>query len=83
MLTVTKKTTKQVPVEVVRFRWVGSVKGPLAQKLPCTVCRKPIGRNRFGVAWLKQNGGKEYSARLCEQCGEKAEIEQSNNRKGE
>ena len=73
MLTKTVKTTKQVPVNVLTFKWNEPVsQGGLLAELPCTACKKPIGDKRWGLAWAEDKKGK-YAMRLCDKCGEKAE----------
>lgn len=71
MLTKTIKTTKQIPINVIQFEWLEPVSKNF-RNLPCTACRKPIGDQRFGLAWATDEKGK-YSMRLCNNCGEKAE----------
>ncbi len=73
MLTKTVKTTKQVPVDVINFKW----HEPTALvSLRCSACRKPIGDKRWGGAWIRDEKG-ERGMRLCEQCGIKAEPQSS------
>ena len=72
MLTRTVKTTKQVPVEIIKFEWSAPVTNSLLCKSPCSACKKPIGQTRWGIGWYEDNKGKR-SMRLCESCGIKAE----------
>ncbi len=75
MLTITKRTTKKVPVTVLNCKWLGATKGEkLAAKLKCKTCGKLIGHDRFGIAWL-QEGNNQFSARLCGSCMNQAEIQ--------
>lgn len=72
MLTKTVKTTKQVPVKVIRFKWGGIVSKKL-RTLPCTACRGSVGdQKEFGMAWIVDEKGKR-PMRLCNECGKKAE----------
>ena len=79
MLTKTIKTTKQVPVNIIKFKWFGPVSEKL-HNLRCTACRSPIGDKDWGQAWAEDEKGK-YPMRLCNKCGKKAEQALKDNQK--
>lgn len=63
---------ENVPADILNFSWKEPVSKPL-QNLKCTTCKQPIADKKWALAWIRENG-KEYSARLCEKCGEVSEI---------
>jgi hypothetical protein len=72
------RTYKLVPVDVVSFRWCGTVTGEDMGKLKCSACHEPIGTEKtFGVAWI---GTPELgrSLRLCHNCGVTADLSARN-----
>ncbi len=72
-LTITKHTTRQVPVEVLNMRWSNSLtEGAIACGFRCSACRGKLGARRFSVAFIR-DGKVERSMRLCESCSLKAE----------
>ena len=73
MLTRTVNTTKQVPVEVIHFKWSKPVTNPALYKLPCTACRGKIGDKRWGLAFVLDKDKTRLPMRLCEKCGLEAE----------
>jgi hypothetical protein len=71
-LTIRKRTTKTVPVEVLRLK----VLGPLSPRsasvnFKCSACGGLLGAAKFGIAWIR-DGETERSMRLCANCVEKA-----------
>ena len=68
MLNKTVRTTKQLPVKVLQFKWYPPVTHPSLYRLPCSACRKQIGQKRWGIAMTEEQG----SMRLCEACSVKA-----------
>jgi len=73
MLMKTIRTTKQVPVNILSLKWNEPLKeGSRLSKLPCSACKKPIGNDRWGLAWAIDKKMK-YAMRLCNKCGEEAE----------
>ena len=68
MLRVSRKTTKLVPVEVLRLRISGMLSADgVAAGFRCSACRQKLGGRRFGTAWIRDSGG-ERSLRLCWDC---------------
>jgi len=66
----------ELPAVVLSFKWLRSVEGKVAQRLPCSVCGRPIGLGRFGLAHVLVDGEERF-VRLCEVCGKIAEQEVS------
>lgn len=74
MFTITRPSTKQVPVEVVRVVWHKPITAAqLIEICQCSACYRKLGIRRWAVAWVRDEKG-ERSMRLCEDCGLKAEA---------
>jgi hypothetical protein len=72
-LRINQPTVHRVPVEVLKFRWCGTLTpASVAGSFKCTACGSRLGARRFGIAWILANDG-ERSVRLCEDCGVDAE----------
>lgn len=73
MLTITKRTTRQVPVEVLKMRWLHALTADaIACNFRCSACCGKLGARRLSVTWIR-DGTRERSMRLCEVCSIKAE----------
>ena len=75
MFTITVPSTRQKEVELVRVESIGTVTGNDLGDLPCGSCRKGIGTKKpFASAWIREDGYKERSIRLCYDCGIRAGL---------
>jgi len=74
MFTITKPSTKQELVEVLRVVWRRPITVPqLIETCRCSACFAKLGVQRWAVAWIRDEKV-ERSLRLCEACGLKAEA---------
>lgn len=75
-LTINKPSVRKVPVRTLNLKWSGGVleRSCIACGFKCSACGAKLGERRFATAWVKDES-QEYSLRLCEDCGIKAEAD--------
>ena len=71
-LTIRKPSYFYEEVQTLKLKWLTKTESKVTASFKCSACGDKVGNRRIGIAWIRDKEI-EYSVRLCEPCGIKAE----------